>query len=300
MKRVAAIDIGTNSTRLLVAEITGARLETVEAGLDTTRLGEGIDSGVLLPGAMERTVEAISRFHRTALGLGAERVVAVATSAVRDAANRDEFLALVGRRTGLAVRVLSGAEEAAASYRGVLSGLAVEPRSTVVMDVGGGSTEFVWTIEGYLRLVSVNVGAVRMTGAGAGKDEIAAILRPALAEVCQGQVETLVGVGGTVTTLAAIDQGLALYDRERVHGYRLTAGRVSDILEYLKKISLEERRRVPGLQPERADIIVAGIVIVKSVLEGLGRDRLLVSECDIIHGLVLEEVEIKKGIFFLN
>lgn len=292
MKRVAAIDIGTNSTRLLVAEITGEGLKTLESGLITTRLGEGIGASVLLPGAMQRTVEAIRRFHQTALDLGAERVVAAATSAVRDAANRGEFVDLVKQSTGLPVRVLSGEEEAVMSYRGVLSGLAVEPSSTAVVDVGGGSTELIWTQERRLRLASVNVGAVRMTAAGTGEDEIAAILSPALEEVRRAQVKTLVGVGGTVTTLAAVDQGLVLYDPERVHGYCLSADNITGILGRLKSMSLDERRRVPGLQPERADIIVAGVAIVKAVLEGLGLESVLISEYDILHGLVLEEVEI--------
>lgn len=294
MKRIAAIDIGTNSTRLLVAGISGAALKPLETGLITTRLGEGIGAGVLLPAAVERTVEAVSRFRRLAVDRGAERIVAAATSAVRDAANRDEFLDLVRRRTGLPVRVLSGEEEAALSYRGVLSGLAVEPRSTAVVDVGGGSTELIWTEQGRLRLISVNVGAVRATVCGLDGRAIAAALRPALEDVRRSRPETLVGVGGTVTTLAAVDQSLAVYDPERVHGYCLSSGRVKDILERLKGMGLEERKEVPGLQPERADIIVAGIAIVGAVLDGLAVERILVSECDILHGLVLEEVERKK------
>lgn len=292
MNRIAAIDIGTNSTRLLVVESCGGGLKVLETGLSTTRLGEGMGGGVLLPGAMERTMEAINSFYQIAQRLGAERVVAAATSAVRDASNRDEFLDGVRRKTGLRVRVLSGEEEAAMSYRGVLSGLAVVPRSTVVADVGGGSTEFIWNQGGRLRLTSVNVGAVRMTEADLGEEEVAARLSPALVEVRRAQVKTLVGVGGTITTLAAIDQGLVLYDPDRVHGYCLSATNVSDILKVLKRMGVEERKQVPGLQPERADIIVAGVTIVKAIMDGLGQGQLLVSECDILYGLVLEEVEI--------
>lgn len=292
MNRIAAIDIGTNSTRLLVVESCGGGLKVLETGLSTTRLGEGMGGGVLLPGAMERTMEAINSFYQIAQRLGAERVVAAATSAVRDASNRDEFLDGVRRKTGLRVRVLSGEEEAAMSYRGVLSGLAVVPRSTVVADVGGGSTEFIWNQGGRLRLTSVNVGAVRMTEADLGEEEVAARLSPALVEVRRAQVKTLVGVGGTITTLAAIDQGLVLYDPDRVHGYCLSATNVSDILKALKRMGVEERKQVPGLQPERADIIVAGVTIVKAIMDGLGQGQLLVSECDILYGLVLEEVEI--------
>lgn len=274
-----------------MAEKTPAGLKVLETGLITTRLGEGIGGGVLLPGAMERTAGAVSQLLETARRLGSRRVVAAATSAVRDAGNRDEFLTLVRKKTGLAVRVLSGREEAALSYRGVLSGLAVEARSTAVMDVGGGSTELIWQEGASLRLASVNVGAVRLTEAGLDEGAAAALLGPVLEEVRLSPVKCLVGVGGTVTTLAALDQQLDPYDRDRVHGYCLTTPRVHSIQRQLGAMALEERRRLPGLQPERADIIVAGVMIVKLVLDGLGLERLLASESDILHGLVLEEVE---------
>ncbi|NPV74479.1 MAG: Ppx/GppA family phosphatase [Pelotomaculum sp.] len=293
LKRVAAIDIGTNSVRLLVAERDGDRLKAVEAGLATTRLGEGIGSGMLLPQAMERTVDAVEGFCRTAMHLQAGRITVAATSAVRDALNRDEFVQMVRQRTGLKVRILSGEEEAALTYRGVLAGLPVEPRATAVVDVGGGSTELIWPREGGLRLVSVNVGAVRMTEAGMDVRKAAALLKPFLEEIKGMPVKCLVGVGGTVTTLAAVDQELAVYDPVRVHGYCLTAPKIEKILAKLEEMTVEERRRVPGLQPERADIIVAGVAIVKAVMEGTGAGRMLVSEYDILYGLVLEEVEIK-------
>jgi len=289
MVRIAAIDIGTNSTRLLVADVVGESVHTVETKLITTRLGEGIGGGLLLPGAIERTLEAIGCFYDTSLQLGAQRVVAAATSAVRDAANRSAFLELVRQRFGLAVWVLSGQEEAALSYRGVLSGLPVEPQSTVVVDVGGGSTELIWNENGKPACVSVNAGAVRMTGSGWSEPNIADVLKPALDMLRGFPVSCLTGVGGTVTTLAAVDQGLTVYNPLLIHGYCLTAGAIQRIYEMLKSLSIEERKRLPGLQPERADIIVAGVAIVKAVLDGIGLDRLLVSECDILHGLVLEK-----------
>ncbi len=293
MGRVAVIDIGTNSSRLLVAERSGDGLTVLESGLISTRLGEEIDRGILLPGAMQRTAEAVGEFYQTARRLEAERVVAVATSAVRDAANKEIFLDLIRQTAGLRVRVLSGQDEAALSYRGVLAGLAVEPRSTVVVDVGGGSTELIWTQDGRLRLASVNVGAVRATGAGLGVKKIAGCLKPVLTKIKSPRPIGLVGVGGTVTTLAAIDRGLVYYDPAMVHGYCLKAGNVRRILKMLKCMGLEERKHVPGLQPERADVIVAGIIIVKSVIEGLGLQQMLVSDYDILYGLALEEVENK-------
>lgn len=291
MNRVAAIDIGTNSTRLLVAEKAGPVLKALETGLTTTRLGEGIGGGKLSPAAMDRTARAIEQFRQTALGLGAGQVVAAATSAVRDAVNQKDFLELVRGVSGLQVRVLSGEEEAELSYRGVLSGLAVDPLSSAVMDVGGGSTELIWRQGELLRLSSVNAGAVRMTEGGLDEEAIMVLLAPALGEVRRSPVQNLVGVGGTVTTLAAVDQELAVYEPQRVHGYSLTAARVNRMMDRLKKMDIEERMHVPGLQPERADIIVAGIAIVKTVMKGLGLDSILVSECDILYGLVLKEVE---------
>jgi exopolyphosphatase/guanosine-5'-triphosphate,3'-diphosphate pyrophosphatase len=293
MKRVAAIDIGTNSTRLLVAEYTGYGLKRIETGQITTRLGKGMTSGMLLRETMLNTADAVGLFNQKAINLGAAVVVAAATSAVRDAYNKTEFLELVEKRTGLKVRVLSGEEEAAMSYRGVLSGLRVEPDSTLVIDIGGGSTEFIWKQGERLNLASVNAGAVRLTAAGA--DEIATydILRTTLEEVKRSSLESIVGVGGTITTLAAIDQQLALYDPERVQGYILSALSVDRILKMLKDMEVEERRKVPGLQPERADIIVAGVIIVKIIMEKLSLERMFVSECDILYGLALEEVGIK-------
>ncbi len=293
MERVAVIDIGTNSSRLLVAGKSGDSLTAVESGLISTRLGEGMEGGALLPGAMQRTAEAVCSLRQTALRLGAKRVVAVATSAVRDAANKEIFLDLVRQMAGLQVRVLSGEDEAAFSYRGVLAGLEIEPLSTVVVDVGGGSTELIWTQDGRLRLASVNVGAVRVTGAGTGVKEVAGCLSPVLMEIKQSRAAVLVGVGGTITTMAAVDRGLVSYDPAKVHGYSLKAANVDRILKMLKSMSLEERKRVPGLQPERADIIVAGVIIVKLVMEGLGLGQMLVSDCDILYGLALEEVENK-------
>lgn len=295
MNRVAAIDIGTNSTRLLVADCTGAGLKRIEAGLITTRLGKGMSSGLLLQETMLSTADAVGLFYQKALNLGAESVVAAATSAVRDAANKAEFLRLAEERTGLNVRVLSGEEEAALSYRGVLSGLPVDPGSTLVADIGGGSTEFIWMHRDHLNLVSVNAGAVRLTDAGADEIVIYNILRPTLEEIKQSAFECLVGVGGTITTLAAIDQRLSVYAPDLVHGYCLRAASVDRILKMLKDMDIPERRKVPGLRPERADIIVAGVNIVKIIMDGLGSEKMLVSECDILDGLALELADTMQG-----
>ena len=293
VRRVGAIDIGTNSTRLLVAEESEGHLRTVATNLAITRLGEGIGSGVLLPSAVARTSGVVDSFLREARLLGAESVLAVATSAVRDAANRADFLSLVYEETGLKIRVLSGAEEASYSYMGVMSGLSVEKRSTAVLDIGGGSTELSWMESEELCTVSVNMGAVRLTLTGDPLAEVHAAFSPHLNRVRQAGIANLVGVGGTVTTLAAIKQELAVYDPERVHGFCLSTQDVDGILKKLAGMDLAERSNVAGLQLERADIIVAGVNIVAVVMKGLGLDRLVVSECDLLHGLIKEEVERK-------
>jgi len=291
MTRVAAIDIGTNSTRLLVADVAGGRVNVVKSGLLTTRLGQGSSGGCLLPGAMARTVDAVAGFFASARRMGVSGVMAAATSAVRDACNRDDFLALLKNRTGLEARVLSGEEEARLSYGGALSGLDADPLTTAVADVGGGSTELVWREGAHLRCRSVNAGAVRMTASAAGGEEIAAVLRPVLEEARRGGIRSLIGVGGTATTCAAIDLGLYRYDPALTHGYVLTGQRITEILNLLRSLTLAGRKKVPGLQPERADIIVAGVTILRQVVAGLGLDRLRVSEADILFGLALEQVE---------
>lgn len=293
MTRVAVIDTGTNSTRLLVADVAdGNKILPVQRELVTTRLGEGITSGRLRPEAIARTVRVLQDYLTIAREREALPVLAVATSAVRDAANRDDFLA-AARRAGLTVKVLSGPQEARLSYRGVLSGLPVEKASSVVMDVGGGSTEFIWSSGGRVSYYSVDVGAVRITEGGYDRHWLSGMLAAPLCRVKEAAPRTLVGVGGTVTTLAAMDMGLRVYDPDRVHGHTIAVERVSSILDRLEKSKLEERIRLPGLQPERADIIPAGVRIVCQVLRQLALPELKVSEADIMHGLVLEAVERK-------
>lgn len=293
MRRVASIDIGTNSTRLLVAEYRDKHLNRIETDLVTTRLGRGMGAGRLLPETMRHTAEAIGRFYQKALDLGAKAIIAAATSAVRDASNSGDFLELVKRKTGLTVRVLSGAEEAALSWRGVISGLPVEPGSTLVIDIGGGSTEFIRMQGKRLSLASVNAGAVRFTAAKAGTAAMYEVLEPVLIRLKQQAPRSLIGVGGTITTLAAVDQQLSPYDPERVHGYRLTRRSVQRILSILSSMGIEERKKVKGLPPARADIIVAGVQIAGMIMENLGLSDMLVSECDILYGLALEEIERK-------
>ena len=291
IKKAAVIDVGSNSTRLLIAGIhRDGKVEPLQTGLYTTRLGEGINKGILLPGAMERTVKAIAGFKAVISRQDVSRVVVSATSAVRDAANRQEFIQLVRSATGFEMIVLTGPEEAFFSYYGVKKGLGAEIEGLAVVDVGGGSTEFTWT-EGELPVCgSTRVGAVRMTEGGHADDDIIKLLAPVLARVKNYLPAAMVGVGGTATSLAAIDLKLARYDPDRVHGHRLVTKRVEAMLGELVSAGAEGRKAMPGLQPARADIIVAGARIILLIMKELGLPYFIVSEADLLYGLASDSI----------
>ncbi len=215
MIRVAVIDIGTNSTRLLVADVQEPGIIVpVYTDLKTTRLGQGVGGKLLLPEAVSRAVEAITDMRAQAMGQSASVVVAAATSAVRDALNRDWFLDEVYHKTKLRVRVLEGEEEAYLSYLGVTAGFGGDAEGALIVDIGGGSTEFAWFRGGRVVCRSVNAGAVRITEGGHDREAICGILREAIDEVKRDRPREIIGVGGTVTTLAAMDMKLEVYSRD--------------------------------------------------------------------------------------
>ena len=290
--RIAVIDIGTNSTRLLIAESGSGKLEVINKRLITTRLGEGIgNTTVLLRPAVDRTIHALRNFCSIIEETGVDTVVVAATSAVRDAGNRREFISEVKSKTGLEVRVLSGTEEAELSYAGVLGGLktggnlVTEGKTPVVIDIGGGSTEFIWTRYGALKCISTRVGAVRMTERKASQAEIEEILEEVLDDIRISGAKYLVGVGGTITTAAAVEKKLRVYDPAVIHGYFLKKEAIGSILADLEAMPLDRRKEVPGLQPERADIITAGLRILLTVVGGLDLEGIIVSETDIMYGM---------------
>ena len=288
--------MGTNSTRLLVADVDGADLAEVERLLRITRLGDRVDAdGRLSDAGMERVHTVLEGYAARARELGAERVLATATSAVRDADNGSEFLAGVRRRHGFETRLLSGREEAELTYRGVTSRLAAGP-GTLVCDIGGGSTELVLGgPAGVLDATSLDVGCVRMSERCLRSDPPTAAelaeLREAVAALLPREItsrtSTLVGVAGTVTTLATIDLGLDREIPEEIDGHALEAATVEALLGQLAAVPLAERREVRGLMPERAPTIVAGAAIAAEVLRATGSGRMLVSERDILHGAAL-------------
>jgi exopolyphosphatase / guanosine-5'-triphosphate,3'-diphosphate pyrophosphatase len=293
--RVAAIDLGTNATRLLVADVHDATVEEVLRRLTFTRLGEGVDArGKLLPVPMARTRNCLVDYRREIERFGAERTLALGTSAVRDAENGEAFLGELEWSYGFSTRLLSGDEEALLTFRGVAAGRTV-PAGTLVVDVGGGSTELILGGGGSVDFhASLDLGCVRLTERFG--DDIAAcasFVRAALPEL---RVERAIGVAGTITALAALDLGLVEYDPERVHGHRLGAAAAEELLERLAALPLAERRRVPGLEPERAPVIVAGAVIVRELLSRYGLDELEVSEHDLLHGGALEAAALPQPV----
>ena len=291
--RVAAVDLGTNSTRLLVADVSNESVDEVVRRLQITRLGEGVDERHrLLPLPIARVRNCLSDFRRELEALGAERTLAIATSAFRDAENGEAFLGEIEWSYGFETQLLTGHEEALLTFRGVTAGREVGD-DTLIVDVGGGSTELVLGGPGGVSFhTSLDLGCVRMTERyGDDLEACAAHVRSALPDV---EPRRAIGVAGTVTAIAALDLGLVEYDPERVHGHRLTASGVEAQLERLAALTPAERRHVPGLEPERGPVIVAGAVILREVLSCYGLDEVETSEHDILHGAALAASELPE------
>ena len=286
---MGAVDLGTNSTRLLVADVEAGTLREVARSLRITRLGEDVDTRRrLLPTAIARVRNVLTDYRRELDALGVDRTLAVATSAVRDAENGEAFLGEVEWSYGFSTRLLSGDEEASLTYRGVTNGREIDP-GTLIVDIGGGSTELILAD----RHVSIDVGCVRLTERF-GEDADAA-RRYADAALPDWTVSGAIGVAGTVTSLAALDLGLVDYDAERVDGRVLTAAAVGEQLARLASLPLEQRRELPGLEPERAPVIVAGAAILQAVLRRYRLSSIEASEHDLLHGAALVAAELPAG-----
>lgn len=298
MRRVAAIDIGTNTVRLLVADDGGAGPPRhVRRGQRITRLGSGVDAaGRLDDGAMVRTVRAVADFAAEGRAAAADVIRVIGTSALRDAADRERFADAVAAAADVRLEILPGAEEAALSFAGATCWL--EGRDVrVVCDIGGGSTELTRGSGRPEVAASIDVGSVRLRErflpSDPPTDEEVGRARAYASEALRDGAppvdgtETLVGVAGTVTTLSAVVQGLGSYDSERVHGFRLTSDAVADWTDRLCRMAVEEVRALGPVQPGRADVLVAGAIILREVLALGGWRALLVSERDILDGLVM-------------
>ncbi|TML95342.1 MAG: Ppx/GppA family phosphatase [Actinobacteria bacterium] len=307
MSRVAAIDLGTNSTRLLVADVEDGRISDVERETRITRLGEGVDQRRrLLPVPITRVRNVLSEFRRTLESVGAEHALAVATSAIRDAENGEAFLGEIEWSYGFTTRLLSGHDEALMMFRGVTSERDVE-QGTVILDVGGGSTELVaGGPDGVRWHDSLDIGSVRLTErflksdppTGEELDACATAVRSLLAErvpdEIRGGTRFAVGVAGTITSLAALALGTEEYDRDRVHGFELGAEALKSQLERLASVPVDERKQMRPLDPDRAPVIVGGAVIAREALSFFGLDVLEISERDILDGAALAAAELPE------
>ena len=298
--RVAVVDIGTNSTRLLIGDVQGTRVTEVERRTTVTNMGRGVDhSGSICSDAVDDVCTVIGDYKSRYEEMGAERVMTIATSAVRDAVNGEAFIAELRERFNLDARLLTGEEEANLTYKGATAHRPDEG-STLVFDIGGGSTELIVGSGSKVGFhTSLQAGTIRQSERHLTSDppdpheledladEIRNLIDRAIATDPQANPGRAIAVAGTPTSLAAIDQGLEPYDPGRVHGYRLGMKPIQRMLSRLSCLSLAERLRVPGLHPGRAPTIVAGTVILVQVMRAFQMKEIEVSELDILHGSAL-------------
>jgi exopolyphosphatase / guanosine-5'-triphosphate,3'-diphosphate pyrophosphatase len=300
---VAAVDCGTNSVRLLVGARDPAtgRLQILERLMRITRLGQGVSAtGSLDDGAIDRTLAVLQEYRQVMDRFDIDRIRVTATSAARDAGNRDRFFDAAEKVLGARPEVITGDEEAALSFMGATSELDPAGGPFLVVDIGGGSTEFAFGAPGLDAAISIDVGCVRMTEGYLESDPP----RPEELSACLSVVEaylddvrraipdidltrTFVGLAGTITTAAAVEIGLPDYDRDRIHHFVLTKPAVEDVFRTLATESFAERVENPGLERERADVIVGGLCVLVQIMRTFGLATCLVSEADILDGLAL-------------
>lgn len=300
---VSSIDIGTNTVLMATIEVQpDGTVRVLGDEHAIARLGKGVDANRRIDDdALERVTVILNRYQEISTALGAERVICFGTSALRDASNRDEFIARVRKRTGVVIRVLGGEEEARYTFAGALVGLDafIEPsRNLGVLDIGGGSTELATgtLAGGVAQSTSIDIGAVRLT------ERFFRSTPPATTEVSlarhwsDGMADTmfdlppsttLIGVAGTVTTLGALASGQRHFDAEELNGYHLSASTIAGWVERLSTMSLEEIRSLGGVHPDRADILLGGAIILDAVLARLGADSILVSTRGVRYGVAL-------------
>jgi exopolyphosphatase/guanosine-5'-triphosphate,3'-diphosphate pyrophosphatase len=306
--RVAAIDIGTNSVLLLVAEVTARGLVAVEERATVTRLGQGVDrSRVIHDAAIERTNACLAEYAQRIEDLGATRITVAGTSALRDAAGGERIRSFIQSRMGTALRVISGRDEAILTFRGAVSGLeaSLDSSPLVAFDVGGGSTEIVQGVRvpgdlGDLRVEfaeSFDVGSVRLTERHITTDPPSPFELEAATETAEAAFAHLanlakdsppIGIAGTITTLAAVSLGMKTYDGSRIHGRTMSFTDVERVVGELAKMTLANRKCVAGVHPGRADVIVTGGIVVLAVLRRLGATAMRISDRGLRWGLAAE------------
>ena len=333
MKKYAAIDIGTNSMRLLLATTKEGKIIEQKKYINTTRIGGSVDKNkVISKEGIEKNVEAFCDFAHKAKEYGAEKISAIATSAVREAKNRKDLIQAIYQKTGINVKIISGEEEAELGYKGVIMGTVpvVSCPVVLVIDIGGGSTELILGGGSVLKeTISLDVGAVRMTerfvaSSPIGREEYEKmeteiyriidgiygrlVCHPEMDRIngtcggteCHPETESIngayegsrfstpiaIGVGGTITTLAALHQKLDPYDPGKVHNYRLTLEDINSLKEKLLSLTVQQIKQLKGIHPKRADIIVAGVTILSIIMKNLNLKEIIVSEYDNLEGML--------------
>jgi exopolyphosphatase/guanosine-5'-triphosphate,3'-diphosphate pyrophosphatase len=312
-RRIATIDVGTNTILLLVVELDAdGAFRVLTDRAEIARLGEGVDRNRSLSAAgVERALEVLREYVHACRNFGVEEIVAAGTSALRDALDAKSFLDLLKREFKLDLRVLSGREEAAYSYLAVREGLQLDAKDVLVVDVGGGSTEFIWAKDGKLHdWASLDLGSVRLTERFLTSD-------PARKEECdrlihtveqslgklltdwgalrQGSRPAMVGIAGTFTTLSAVEKGLTHYSHSEVHGSRLGRAEVERQVELYRSKTVAERKKIAGLEPKRADVILAGALVIQRIMVLFDIDQAIVSDQGIRYGLLYEKIAKKPS-----
>lgn len=300
MKRVGIIDIGSNSIKFFVGEkCEDGTIKTIIDKNDIARLGEGLrETGRISDEALERNAQSVAVFAAEAKENGADMIVSVGTMALRSAANGADFVARVKELCGVEVQIIPGEEEARLSYLAILSGMPVPDGDLVIFDTGGGSTEFIFGKGTELvNRFSVNLGAIRITEKFFSDDPVAAgSVEAAVKEIddefaaagVAGTPVKLVGMGGTVTSMGAVKHKMVKYDPNVIQGSTLTKADIEEQIAEYSKRTIEQRRELPGLQPKRADVILAGACILKDITERLGVDELTISDRGLRHGLAFD------------
>jgi len=304
--RFATIDLGTNTILLLVAELENdGSFRVITDRAEIARLGEGVDrTGAISPAGEERSLATLKDYLHACKELGVDEIIAAGTSALRDARNGPAFIQRLKGELGLELRILSGEDEARYSYLAVDRGLRLKAEDVLVVDVGGGSTEFIWAKAGALhRSASLNLGSVRLTERffhsdpplAEECDRLAAAIDPEIrALVSQwgrtGPFHVMVGIAGTFTTLAAVMKGLKTYSHSEVHGSLLPLAEVERQVQLYQTKTVAERKQIAGLEPKRADVILAGALLIQRIMTLFGMDGVTVSDQGIRYGLLYEKI----------
>ena len=283
--KIGTIDIGTNSMRLLTAQYKDGKIIDRKKYVNTTRIGQGVDSnGYISKEAIDRNIQALKEFKGICDEYKCDYICCMGTSALRDSKNSKEFVELAKKEANVDVEIITGDRESNLGFLGVLEGLESENSEEIlVIDIGGGSTEFiVGDKDGVAFCKSENVGALRLT------EKFFETIQGTIDIVKSRNVKKLVGIGGTVTSVSAINQKLEVYSMEKVHNSKICKKELDEILQMLKNMTLEDKKRLKGLQPKRADIITAGVVILDIIMEKLEINEIIVSEYDNLEGLMCQ------------